>query len=485
MRFIVRLHAEITIKSKSMRQRLGKVLTGNLRTLLKAINPQVRVRFEWDRITVKVPDGDASVRRQVLERLQTTPGIAHFEEVEQRPFTTFDDVLDWVIETKAPLIENRSFAVRVRRKGKHDFSSQDMAIYLGGGIKARVNGASVNLSKPDCEVNLLLEDDTVSLVLNRTKGIGGFPLPTQESVLSLMSGGFDSAVASFQMMRRGARTHFCFFNLGADAHEAAVREIAYALWEKYSRTHAVKFVSVDFGPVVQKILEDVDNGLMGVMLKRAMLRAASQVAEKAKCKALVTGEAMGQVSSQTLSNLQIIDEVTNTLVLRPLIVSDKNDIVNQAREIGVEDYCASVPEYCGVISQRPNVRVERDAIEAAELAIPDQLINKVVNEAKVIDIRDVHTDKSAGPRIISTSAELPSNAKVIDVRSSDEEDENPLEIENLDVIHIPFFKLSAKYPELDQNFDYLLYCDQGVMSRLQAIHLMEQGFSNVAVYDLK
>ena len=97
-------------------------------------------------------------------------------------------------------------------------------------------------------------EQQVSLVQQRFAGLGGFPLPTQETVVSLMSGGFDSAVASFQMIRRGARTHFCFFNLGADAHEAAVREISYFLWEKYSKTHAVKFVAVDFSEVVERIL---------------------------------------------------------------------------------------------------------------------------------------------------------------------------------------------------------------------------------------
>ena len=135
----------------------------------------------------------------------------------------------------------------------------------------------------------------VHLIGERIDGLGGFPIPTQETVLSLLSGGFDSGVASYEFIRRGARTHFCFFNLGGDAHEVAVRQIAYFLWKKYSSSHPIKFISVDFAPIVDDILTNVDNGQMGVVLKRQMLRAAARVAHYVKAQALVTGEAIGQV----------------------------------------------------------------------------------------------------------------------------------------------------------------------------------------------
>ena len=110
--------------------------------------------------------------------------------------------------------------------------------------------------------------------------MAGFPLPTQDDVLSLMSGGFDSGVASYQMIRKGARTHFLFFNLGGAAHEIGVKQASYYLWKQYSSTHKVKFITVDFEPVVAEILENVENSQMGVVLKRMMMRAGSTVAEK-------------------------------------------------------------------------------------------------------------------------------------------------------------------------------------------------------------
>ncbi len=102
----------------------------------------------------------------------------------------------------------------------------------------------------------------------------------QDGVLSLISGGFDSAVSSYLSMRRGLLTHFCFFNLGGDEHEIAVKEVALYLWMRYGSTHPVRFITVPFEEVVREILEKVDNSQMGVVLKRVMLRAATRVAEK-------------------------------------------------------------------------------------------------------------------------------------------------------------------------------------------------------------
>ncbi|TRW48099.1 tRNA 4-thiouridine(8) synthase ThiI [Aliidiomarina halalkaliphila] len=481
MRFIVRLHAEITIKSRSVRQRHVKVLTGNLRTLLKPLHKSVRVRNHWDRIEIShddVPDLTATV----IARLQQTPGISYFEQVLQAPLCDFEGIFQWVLEHKGAQLENKSFAIRVKRKGHHEFSSMDLARYLGGGIKQHVTGSTVRLKDPEEDVVLHIIDQQMSLVVTRYQALGGFPLPTQETVLSLMSGGFDSSVASFQMIRRGTRTHFCFFNLGADTHEAAVREIAYFLWEKYSKTHAVKFITVDFSEVVNRILEHADQGTMGVVLKRAMMRAAGQIAKRIRAQAIVTGEAIGQVSSQTLSNLQLIDAATPALVIRPLIVSDKQTIVDQARAIGVEHLSAAVPEYCGVISNQPSVKVKPEVIAATEQAvISDGLIDSVVSQARAIDIREVRVNPVAGPEVYRD--DLPDQAIVLDIRTDDEVEQQPLEVAGHKVLHIPFFRLAGKQDTLDKEKQYVLYCQQGVMSRLQAIQMREQGFQHVGIFE--
>lgn len=168
------------------------------------------------------------------------------------------------------------------------------------------------------------------------------------------------------LMRRGCRVHYCFFNLGGAAHEIGVRQVAHYLWNRFGSSHRVRFVAINFEPVVGEILEKVDDGQMGVVLKRMMVRAASKVAERYGVQALVTGEALGQVSSQTLTNLRLIDNVSDTLILRPLISHDKEHIIDLARKIGTEDFARTMPEYCGVISKSPTIKAVKAKIEAEE-----------------------------------------------------------------------------------------------------------------------
>lgn len=180
----------------------------------------------------------------------------------------------------------------------------DVERYVGGGLNQHIPSAKVQLSKPDVTVRIDIENDNMMLIKARHVGIGGYPIGTQEDVLSLISGGFDSGVSSYMLIRRGSRVHYCFFNLGGAAHEIGVKQMAYHIWQRYSASHKVRFVAINFEGVVGEILEKVDNGQMGVVLKRMMVRAASRIAERFGIQAIVTGEALGQVSSQTLTNLR-------------------------------------------------------------------------------------------------------------------------------------------------------------------------------------
>lgn len=127
---------------------------------------------------------------------------------------------------------------------------------MGGGFNQHVESAKVKLTRPDVTINLEIEDDKLILVNARYEGIGGFPIGTQEDVLSLISGGYDSGVSSYMLMRRGSRVHYCFFNLGGSAHEIGVKQVAHYLWNRFGRSHKVHFVAVDFEPVVAEILEN-------------------------------------------------------------------------------------------------------------------------------------------------------------------------------------------------------------------------------------
>ncbi|UPK81810.1 tRNA 4-thiouridine(8) synthase ThiI [Proteus vulgaris] len=483
MKFIIKLFPEITIKSQSVRIRFIKILTSNIRNVLNTLGDEITVVRNWDNIVVVSKDESKS--EAVCDALTRIPGIHHFLQVEEHPYTDLHNIFEQTFAAFKHLVENKTFCVRAKRRGKHSFTSNEVERYVGGGFNQHVESAKVKLTRPDVTINLEIEDDKLILVNARYEGIGGFPIGTQEDVLSLISGGYDSGVSSYMLMRRGSRVHYCFFNLGGSAHEIGVKQVAHYLWNRFGRSHKVHFVAVDFEPVVAEILEKVDDGQMGVVLKRMMVRAASRVAERYGVQAIVTGEALGQVSSQTLTNLRLIDNATDTLILRPLITHDKENIINIARQIGTEDFARTMPEFCGVISKSPTVKAVKAKIEAEEEKFDFSILDNVVENAKNMDIRRIAEETVQQVTEVEMVSEFGTNDVILDIRSPEEQENSPLKIDGVDVKELPFYKLSTQFGDLDKSKTYLLYCDRGMMSRLQALYLREQGFENVKVYRKK
>ena len=481
MKFIIKLHPEINIKSRSVRQRMGKLLQGNIRNVLKHLDENVKIRSEWDKLIVRSPLDEH--RQAMIDALACVPGIQFFLEVQEHKVSTLEEILTHTEAVFGPLLAGKTFCVRAKRRGQQIFSSLDVERFVGGALNERCNTAGVQLKNPDVQVNLELDGERLYLVDKQYAGLGGYPIASQESVLSLMSGGYDSGVSSYQLIRRGSRVHYCFFNLGGPEHEAGVREVVYYLWKKYGSSHRVKFISVPFEGVVGEILEKVENGYMGVILKRMMMRAGTAVAERLAIKALVTGEAMGQVSSQTVTNLNVIDRVTEMLIMRPLIASDKQDIIDVARHIGTAPFAEKMPEYCGVISSSPTIKAKLGRVAEAESHFDFSVLDEAIESAFVQDVRELEHQRVL-PEVEFTASvgEGEPNEIILDIRPPEEEEAAPLTVVGREVKVIPFFKLLSKFSELDASKTYLLYCDRGVMSRLQAIHLKEQGFENVKVY---
>lgn len=480
MKFIIKLFPEITIKSQSVRLRFIKILASSIRNIIKPHDESLAVVRHWDHIEVR--SKDESKHDRILELLCRIPGIHHVQEVEDRPYDDVHHIFEQTLEAYRDELEGKTFCVRVKRRGKHDFSSGDVERYVGGGLNQHIDSAKVNLTSPEVTVKLEINDDRLVLIKSRHEGLSGYPIGTQEDVLSLISGGFDSGVSSYMLMRRGCRVHYCFFNLGGSAHEIGVKQVAYYLWNRFGSSHKVRFISVNFEPVVGEILEKVEDGQMGVVLKRMMVRAASIMAERYGTQALVTGEALGQVSSQTLTNLRLIDNASDTLILRPLISHDKEHIINIARQIGTEDFAKTMPEYCGVISKSPTVKALKGKIESEEQNFDFSILDRVVSEAKNYDIRDIAEEASQEVAEVETVADFASTDILLDIRAPDEQDDRPLQLEGIEIVALPFYKLGSQFASLDQSKTYLLYCERGVMSRLQALYLHEQGYKNVKVY---
>ena len=494
MHFVVKLFPEITIKSAPVRKRMTRQLRDNLRRMFRALpitkneesgqegsgGEGISVSRDWEKIDITGPE-DEALAVQVADILGRTPGIANFSRVQHFPLGDFDDILEKTLSVWKERLADKTFVLRVKRSGKHDFSSSEVERQVGGGLLHQSQAAGVKLKNPDVTIRLEIRQENLYVIEETTQGLGGFPLGTQDSVISLISGGFDSTVSSYLTMKRGLRTHFLFFNLGGRAHEVGVKEVAFYLWNKFSGSHKVRFITVPFDEVIGEILSNVHNSQMGVVLKRMMLRAGTQIAEEMEVHALVTGESVAQVSSQTLVNLSVIDSVTNTLVLRPLVTFDKNDIIDIARKIGTEEFAANMPEYCGVISKKPTTRAKEERVAGEEENFDFAVLDSAITNRRVQTIDEVMDDDEpladveifAAPQV---------DAIILDIRHPDEVYVRPLRLKTSQVEEIPFFALQNRFKELDPDTRYMLYCDKGVMSRLHAELLVDQGFENVAVY---
>ena len=447
------------IKSETVRKRFSKILTSNIRNILQKYDEETAVVRHWDYIEVRSKNEEN--REELIALLQRIPGIHHFLEVEEKPFTDLHHIFELTLAYVAQQLQGKTFCVRVKRKGKHKFSSIEAERYIGGGLNQHIESAKVRLKNPDVTVRIDIEDD------------------------KMISGGFDSGVSSYMLIRRGSRVHYCFFNLGGAAHEIGVKQMAYHIWQRYSASHKVRFIAINFEGVVGEILEKVDNGQMGVVLKRMMVRAASKVAQRFNIEAIVTGEALGQVSSQTLTNLRLIDEAADALVLRPLITHDKEQIIAMAKEIGTDDIAKSMPEFCGVISKNPTIKAVREKILEEEGHFNFEILESAVQNAKYLDIRQIAEETEKEVVEVEAISVLGENEVILDIRSPEETDENPFESDTHEVIQMPFYKLSSQFGSLDQSKNYVLYCERGVMSKLQALYLKENGFSNVQVFSKK
>lgn len=452
--------------SSAKRQMIGQ-LYNNLVSILEKIDTDIVVKKYSDKLEVFTP---MNVLKEVQRKLLDTSGIEQILEVLQfDDMDSLEKIKEKVGELVIPSLKDKTFVVRVKRTGNHTFKSTDIEQTVGGYLLAHSEAKGVQLKNSEIVVQMELIEKQLNFISKKYKGLSGFPIGTQGDVLSLMSGGFDSTVASYLTMKRGIKTHFIFFNLGGNAHEIGVKQVALYLWSKFGSSHKVKFISVSFDDVLTEIFRSTPPTYMGVMLKRLMLMASEKVANEMEIDALLTGESVAQVSSQTLRNLALIDEASNKLILRPLSTMNKPEIISIANEIGTRQFAESMPEYCGVISQNPIIHGSFKRMEKIAKKFDYEVLNKAVEEAQHIYVHEIINDVNSLEAVEVIKDLTVGTFTIIDIR----EEGKPLE--NIcESMHIPFHKLKSEFPKLDKNKEYLLYCEKGIMSQLHAQYLKDE-----------
>jgi len=475
-KFILKLFPEIMVKGSSAKKQMVGQLYNNLVNLLGEIHADIAIKKFSDKVEVVTP---IEVVDKVRTRLLNTSGIEQvLEALQFDKMMTLDAIKEKVCEVAAKEIEGKMFVVRAKRTGTHEFNSSEMERTIGGYMLAHSKAKGVDLHNPEITVRIELINNQLNIITDKHIGLGGYPIGTQGDILSLMSGGFDSTVASYLTMKRGLKTHFIFFNLGGIAHEIGVKQVSYYLWNKFGASHRVKIISVPFDDVLTEIFRSTPETYMGVTLKRLMLMAAEKVAKEMEIDALVTGESVAQVSSQTLRNLALIDEASNMLILRPLATMNKPEIIDISNKIGTRRFAENMPEYCGVISKNPITHGSFKRMEREAKRFNYEVLDQAVADAKSIYVDEVIDDVTNDAPIEVINSLEGGDYVVIDIRGEEETFETSCE-----TLNIPFYQLKTEFKKLPQEREYLLYCDKGVMSQLHAQYLRDaESRENVRVY---
>jgi thiamine biosynthesis protein ThiI len=315
---LVRLAAELTLKSRRTRAQFIRRLMSNMSDALHGAGLAHEIDSTWGRMFVRTTPAAMPVLARIF-------GISSLSLVERIAAKDVDAIVAAGVERFGDAVRDRHFAVRARRVGTHSFSSREIEVALGAAL--RPLAAGVRLTKPDVTVHVEVRAGDAYLFSDRIEAMGGLPLGVEGRAVSLLSGGFDSAVASWLVMKRGVSLDYVFCNLGGDAYERAVLSVAKVLSDEWSWGTRPKLHVIDFAEPLRALRESVRQSYWQVVLKRLMYRAASRIGADRGAAAIVTGEAIGQVSSQSLANLRAIVPAADLPVLRPLVGFDKGEFI--------------------------------------------------------------------------------------------------------------------------------------------------------------
>lgn len=378
---------EVTLKGRN-RARFEKAAVEHVRALLRPY-PDAKIRREFGRIYV---DPGSEQVETLIPILQNVFGMTSLS-----PVRAVAPELEAIVQAAGELVEamelteETTFKTNVRRVWK-DFphSSQESNPLIASPLLKRFSLLKVDMRNPKLELRVEIRDKAAYVYGEVIPGVGGFPLGTNGKAMLLLSGGIDSPVAGWSALRRGLEiecVHFHSYPFTSEQAKEKVIELAQTLAEYAGK---VRLHIVPFTEVQTSFTQMGQDNLMITLMRRAMLRIATKLAEREKALALVTGESLGQVASQTLPSMNVIGRATELPILRPLVMTDKDEIIRLSRQIGTYETSILPYEDCCTLfvpkspTTNPNLRIV-NKIEAVTPNL-DRFIAEAVEATETIEL---------------------------------------------------------------------------------------------------
>lgn len=380
-------NGELALKGLN-RSTFEDILIKNIRRRLKPLG-DFEYRKEQSTVSV-VPVDDSVDMDEVNERIARVFGIACYSRALQVE-KNMKEILKYAPEYLAEQLKNaKTFKVEGKRSDKKfPLTSPQMSAEVGGAVLEKFPHLKVDVKNPDVLITIEIRDKYAFIRGNQTKGAGGMPTGTAGKSAILISGGIDSPVAAYMMAKRGltlTAIHFASPPYTSPQSEEKVHELLRQV-SKFSGN--ITLFTVGFTEIQEQIRDNCPEDLFTLVMRRFMMRIAEKIAEKEECKALITGESLGQVASQTLPALACTDAVVSMPVFRPLIGLDKDEIIAVSRKINTFDISIQPFEDCCTVftPKHPKTKPQISILENAEKALDvDGLIEKALGNTRVQNI---------------------------------------------------------------------------------------------------
>ncbi|MFZ0818446.1 MAG: tRNA uracil 4-sulfurtransferase ThiI [Candidatus Acidiferrales bacterium] len=374
--YIVVHYHELWLKGGNRRFFLGKLITA-LRKSLEDLG-LAKLHCPGDRILLELDEG--APMEPVLERVGRVLGIANFAVAREVVRDDSDLELRAICEAAWEEVEGaafQSFAVRVKRGDKSfPLRTGEIEPLVGGYLYDKLHAAGrnvrVNLDAPELTCRIEITKRSALVYARKIQGVGGMPANTAGRVMCLLSGGFDSAVAAYKMMRRGAHVSFVhFWGGGARPGESSVHVARELVRRLVPYQFSAKLFLVPFEPLQREIVNSAPEEFRVLLYRRLMLRIAEHFARRDHALGLVSGDSLGQVASQTLHNMAAVGAAATYPLYRPLVGDDKERIMNLARKIGTYDISAEpFHDCCPLFMPRtPALHATAAELDKAESAL--------------------------------------------------------------------------------------------------------------------